>query len=245
MKKTANKSRTAKALALIRGDNDKTVTKVPEAPEKESQEGNLKRMERVEEEALRETICTKIGDLRDELLQWGTQGVGIINRCREIGMLIKKALESLPGKQMTIDFWQKQGHLYRDQYGNPISREMLIWFVRVSENEKEPIDDIPTALSYRKQMMMLLGFELQGEAPGRDATEETNYFTQLTNQLPRFAKYLDLAVKSLEGNNKFGRLELWPAQRAKLTLQRVEPIFKTISDMHERLQKAAGIGQVS
>ena len=161
--------------------------------------------------------------------------VVVVNQVREVGLLITEDWDKLPGKQMTIDFWEKQQDLYVDQYGNRISWENLKWCVKVANMEKNEITDVRHANSYEKGLLSLIGYSLEGEAPGAASSEIGNQFIALTNGLEKLGRQVTMAVSSLNTDVTFGPIEQWPAERMEITMTKIEPVFDTLKAMIEKM----------
>jgi hypothetical protein len=113
-------------------------------------------------------ITTRIGRYRHDILSWATHGVKLANEAREIGLLIVSYLDTLPGKQMTLDLWMQLQNLFIDQYGNRITQETLKWFVKIAKANPDPFDSILDVLQWRQPLLLASGdetFQLTGERP--------------------------------------------------------------------------------
>lgn len=195
-----------------------------------------KEIELVEQQATRKEICKRIGQIRKKAHKVGKELVAICNDVIGVGNLIIKDWESLPGKEMTLDFWQKHETKYRDQYGVPITRENLKWCVRMATLNPKPITEVQHAKTYERGIFSLIGFELQGEAPGSVMAPPMNYFTQLTNSIPRIGRELELCIESLKKNPNFGPVQQWPIERVQVTLQTIGDTAQRITGFYDELK---------
>lgn len=203
-------------------------------------------LELAEREKLRLTICERIGRYRNEVITDARRLVTRTNEAREIGLLVLKDWEQLPGKQMTIDFWEQTQEKYRDPTGQPILLDQLKWFVKIARNIPEPLDpdsgeDLLISMSYRQEQFGAAGFLLEGDAPGTHAAEPPNYFLQLKRHVEKWAQEMVLVVRSLEANPHFGPIEAWPADRRALFLAKYEPAYKTFEAVYRKLTQPAAI----
>lgn len=193
-------------------------------------------IELAEQRKLRETICDRIGRYRREVTEDVRRIVSRANEAREIGLLILKDWEGLPGKQMTIDFWQQKQELYIDPSGSPILLEQLKWFVKVAMNEPQPITDLRVALSYRQECFGAGGFLLIGDAPGGTASGQDNYFLSLTRHFGKWTQEIETGLKALEQDANFGPVKGWPSERRLVVLAKVEPLHQRLSDFYGKLK---------
>lgn len=185
------------------------------------------------------TICTRIGTFRKEVEKFGTMAVKLCNDARAIGTYIVELWESLPGKQMTTDFWQQMSELFVDQYGQKITIEQLKIFVRIHNNSPEEISEPQMALSWKQEILAAAGFQLVAGSVGMTAQHLDNY-----NKL---LKYLDPRritepLSGLEGDVKFGPVISWPEDRKERVILQIEPMKKAIDSLWEELHTNPAVG---
>ena len=220
---------------MSKSKSKKSLKKISET---DVQLARAKKQELAEQSVLRKEICKRIGRIRDGIKEVGLRCVKLVNDSREVGLLIIKDLERLPGKQMTIDFWHKQRDMYVDHHGQPITLENLKWCVKIAQAEPNPITEVAHANSYGKGLLGLIGFNLEGEAPGAAAAEPRNYFLMLTERAPKLAKEIELCIQSLENNPNFGTIESWKPELLEMAITKIEVPWKQLDDIHSRLLEA-------
>ena len=111
-------------------------------------------------------ITAVVGNFRHKFKNAINEFVDTAEQARQIGIAIIEFEETLPGKKMTADFWNQLESLFVDNYGNPITKEMLEWFVKIARGNTNPIDNILTALQWRQPLLLATGdeeFSLIGE----------------------------------------------------------------------------------
>jgi len=103
------------------------------------------------------TITSRIGNYRKKMIGRAQDWIDAANEARAIGVLIVDFLDTLPGKQLTTDFWGQMEKLFVDQYGNAITQDQLKWFVKVANAAPAPFKDILGALAYRQPLLLAAG----------------------------------------------------------------------------------------
>src|SRR5580692_3387947 len=152
--------KTKKQLKDITPKAEVSTTAIAKLPAADEAIKHHTEIVRKEEAVLRAEICNRVGNYRERVVQTAKDVVGLANAGREIGLLYKKMLDFLPGKQMTLDFWQQQQALFVDQFGNQISLENLKWFTKIAD--KYPDSEIKTlneAMSVRQGMFIDFALE--------------------------------------------------------------------------------------
>ena len=178
------------------------------------------------------TICTRIGTFRKEAEKFGTMAVKLCNDARNIGAYIVELWESLPGKQMTTDFWHQMADLFVDQHGQKITIEQLKVFVRIHTNIVDEIKDPQTALSWKQEIMGAAGFQLTAGTVGTGATDADFYNKLLKNLDPRrIAGPLDGLIK----DEHYGPVISWPQERKDRVILQVDPTKQAIDKLWEEL----------
>lgn len=210
-------------------------------PAADQQIAKHNRMVAQENEALRKEICKRYGNLRDDVEKLGVGLIKAVNESREIGFLIVEAWDKLPGKQMTLDFWEQQRELYKDAKGRPIELDKLKWMVRVSRELPKALtpEDMRQAMGYRQPLLELPGFHLEGDAPyevnGSGSIAEKNFFTALKVDTEKFGKKFKTYIQSLEKNPRFGPLKTWDAERRAEVWLKVQPLYQELVEMKREL----------
>jgi hypothetical protein len=113
-------------------------------------------------------ITTRIGKFRVHAKKCAKDFIDLANEARAIGFLVIDFLDTLPGKQLTLDFWTQMESLFVDQYGNQITQDMLKLFEKAARNHPEPFTAALDALQYRQPILLASGdesFQLSGERP--------------------------------------------------------------------------------
>ena len=132
-------------------------------------------------------ITRRIGAYRKKMLGRAQDWIDAANEARAIGILINDFLDTLPGKQMTTDFWGQMEKLFVDPYGNPITQDQLKWFVKVANAAPAPFKDILGALAYRQPLLLAAGdnelLELIGERPPQTLHAPPNPLNELKTVL--------------------------------------------------------------
>lgn len=178
------------------------------------------------------SICHRIGTFRANAEKASQAMVHLCNDAREIGIFVMELLDSLPGKQMTIDFWHQFDGIFVDQFGQKITLDNLKMFVRIAQNNPKPVEDLQMALSWRQPLFAAAGFDLIGERPGTNA-KDVNYYNQLFKVLD--AAKISGVLGRLEADPRFGPLDEWPPERRKSAWLQIEPIYKQLEELKHKL----------
>ena len=78
---------------------------------------------------------------------------------RRIGIVLTEEAAALPGGKFTRDFWEQMKHELVDRRGQSISFALCEWSIRVAHENKEPIDNLNTALKYKQPLLLATGDE--------------------------------------------------------------------------------------
>ncbi len=129
-------------------------------------------------------ICAGAGDYRKKALAIAKQIVDLSKDGRRIGLLVIEFRDSLPGKQITDDFWRQLEDCFVDQHGNPILRGQLEMFERIASKQiDEPFETFMEAFQYQKQLFLASGseefFQLEGERGKQVSKGEPNPLSQV------------------------------------------------------------------
>jgi hypothetical protein len=104
---------------------------------------------------------------------------------RQIGLLVVELENELPGKRLTEDFWRQHPELQLDRMGQPITREMLDWFVGIARKypNQVTIEDIAKVARGTQQLLLPGGFELESERAPQVAHAPAAPIAQLKERL--------------------------------------------------------------
>ena len=185
------------------------------------------------ESATVKKICEDIGEFRVMAKKWGSDGFVLVNKGRDIGIFINVLIDSLPGKNLTLDFWQQLEGLFFDQYGNPITREQLVWFANHAKRNPEPVTDVNVMLSYRKEILAQVNMVLEGERIG-GKPEDVNFYNKFLQFLDE-KKLLPL-VSGLENDPHYGPIKDWPLERKQRAWLQFEPFLKRVEAIANELK---------
>ena len=179
-----------------------------------------------------ETICGRIGKFRKDAENWGKQTVKLANDARAIGIFIKEFLDALPGKQMTLDFWQQFDAMFIDQFGHKITLETLRIFVRISDNSPDEIDNVQIAMSWRQPLLLAAGFELESDRPTGTA-HAANFYNKFFQVLD--VKRLDNVIVGLESDPEYGDIDQWPSDRRERVWLQIKPMVERVKGLEAKL----------
>src|SRR5208283_423398 len=124
-KTSDNDKRNLKVAAMASGSRGDFLAAHPEA--RKLQTAHLKE------------ITRRIGNYRKSIKLFATELMNKANEARAIGVLIMDFLDTLPGKQLTTDFWQQMEGLFVDPHGQKITQDNLKWFVKIARLNPAPI----------------------------------------------------------------------------------------------------------
>lgn len=185
----------------------------------------------VEHQTLTE-IIGKITAYRVDMERLANGFVASGNNARAIGQLILGWWETLPGKQMTIDFWQRWQDRMVDRHGRQIELDELKWFVRIALNNPEPFTTVQQVLAARQMVFLAAGFALEGEhTPGRPH-DPPNAYSQLTSLFD--PKPLEATLRALEKDPNYGSIEKWPPERKQRVWLQIEPFVNRVLALREK-----------
>ncbi len=163
--------------------------------------------------------------------------VSTANMAREIGILIDQLVDTLPGKEMTRDFWEtKYQFFFRDAKKQLITFEMMAFFRSASRQIKKPLtaEDIQTALYYRQTLLGAAGFELEGERQPGHAHEPRSVWNEFTD-LMEMEKKLQSVMQKLAQDSNYGPIEKWPKHNKESARVQLEPLKKRLDEMWRKL----------
>lgn len=202
---------------------------------------HLREMENDEAAELRREICKRFSDARDKTSEGFKKVVLAANTVREVGVLVMKYIDLLPGKQLTIDFYKQRKGDFVDAHGQPISRDSLLWAVRMAKNEPEPIPDPAYAImGYRREQLALIGYTLKGEAPSREPAPAENHFALVLAKIDAARNDWKKHIDALEEDGRFGPIRNWEPEQARLMLGKVNRARQELDKYAEELAVAAG-----
>ncbi len=142
-------------------------------------------------------ITTRIGDYRTRMTTRANDWIDAANEARAIGLLVVDFLDTLPGKQLTTDFWLQMQGLFVDPSGIQITQDQLRWFVKVASRNAEPVTDIAAALQLRQPLLLAAGdpeiFQLEAR-PIQVAHAPSNPLTDLKAFL-QYARLEDVLAR--------------------------------------------------
>lgn len=179
------------------------------------------------------TICSRVGTFRKGVETWGKMTVKLANDARAIGLFVLEFINELPGKELTLDFWNQFDGMFVDQYGQKVLREQLKVFVRIADNNAEEFTDVQSAMSWRQPLLLAAGFELVGErAPG--VAKSPDFYNQLFDMLD--VRKIDSVLRGLQENPNFGPMEAWDSERRQRAWIQLQPTFERIHDIESKLK---------
>lgn len=167
--------------------------------------------------------------------KWRDASVSLANDGRRIGILILEWWDKLPGKQMTIDFWQQYESRFVDQCGHRVTLDMLKMFVRIAQNNPQPFTSVQTAMSYRQLLFGAAGFELEGGRLLQHAHEPPNFYNELIDKIFD-PKPVTKCLEALANDPNFGPVEHWPAERKTRVLLQLKPFDERYEEFKQKLQ---------
>jgi hypothetical protein len=177
-------------------------------------------------------ITERIGHFRKKMIGVARDFVKAANDSREIGILIIDFLDTLPGKQLTTDFWQQMEGLFIDCFGNPISQEQLKWFVSIANKNPKPFENIIEAFQFRQTLMLASGADeliLESERGPQTSHSPTNPLLELKNVLA-FARLEDVYKRLSSDQNYFPDGHLRPDLRDTLIVE-LKPTFELVDKL--------------
>lgn len=180
------------------------------------------------------SICTRIGTFRKSVESWGSKTVHLCNDAREIGLLVLEFQEQLPGKKITIDFWRQFEGMFVDQFGHQIGLDQLQMCVRMAVKYPEPITDQQIASSYRQELFIAGGFELDQET-SHGVPRDVNHYNNIFDASSAYIKRLNTSFKNLAENPNFGPVGNWPEDRKERTRIQLAPVKKALDDLWNEL----------
>ena len=87
--------------------------------------------------------------------------ISLTEEARQMGIVLLEFVESLPGKKLTVDFYEQlKSTVFRDEHGQTIALELLEWFMRTARNNALPITSFRAADKYNQPVL----FEAQAQA---------------------------------------------------------------------------------
>jgi hypothetical protein len=183
-------------------------------------------------------ITTRIGNYRVKMLKRAQDWIDTANEARDIGVLINDFLDSLPGKQMTTDFWEQIGKLFKDQFGNPITQDQLKWFVKVANAAPKPFDNVIAAMAYRQPMLLAAGdpgiLELESERPPQLLHAPPNPLNELKTML-NHSELEDIIMRLRSDTNYCPGGRMREDLRATLRVE-LEPTFRLVDEIRRELE---------
>jgi hypothetical protein len=182
-------------------------------------------------------ITKRIGTYRKKMLARAKDWIDAANEAREIGVLIIDFLDSIPGKQLTIDFWKQMESLFVDQHGSPITQDQLKWFVKVASANPEPIKEVLVALQYRQPLLLAAGnkeiLELESERSPQTLHAPSNPLAEL-KELLDYSEFQETIKRFKSDPNYFPNGKIRDDLREPL-LAELEPTFRLVDEIRREL----------
>jgi hypothetical protein len=103
-------------------------------------------------------------------------------QARQIGFCLIEFVDTLPGKELTRDFYAQLKSEFVDATGSVVSYELLHWFMRVARANPEPITDFRVAVRWRQPLLITVGqeeFAFEGEREPQFAQAEPDPLCEL------------------------------------------------------------------
>lgn len=92
--------------------------------------------------------------------------VASAENARQAGVMLCEFEETLPGRKLTLDFYEQLRAEFVDRRGHAISFDQLQWFMRVARQHPDPFTEILDALQYKQPMLLASGeFNLESQRP--------------------------------------------------------------------------------
>lgn len=244
--RTAEPGWSARDIRIAKEGNSEVVNRGNELPRADVDLAHRRELEIEEGDALRQEICRRVGDYRGKATDAAQRVIEVANDAREIGLLIQKAVEALPGKRMTVDFWHQQKAELLDPQGRPITLSNINVFLKLARSEPNEITDLKHALSYRQDCFSVGGFELEGLAPGSGPREEegesrvegrgSSPYIKLRENFDRWTRDFQSMRKGLESDPNFGPVAKWDASRRADVMVKLEPLWTELNGLMKELK---------
>lgn len=214
-------------------------------PRTDRELAHRRELEIIEGDALRQEICRRVGNYRDKATGAAQMVIEVANDAREIGFLIQKSVEALPGKRMTVDFWHQQQADLLDAKGRPITLSNINVFLKMARSEPNTITDLKHALSYRQDCFSSAGFELEGLAPGQGPRDEepvagtvpagSSPYVKLRENFDRWHRDFQSMFKGLQDDPNFGPVANWNPSRRADVLVKLQPLWFELNGLMKEL----------
>ena len=111
-------------------------------------------------------ILKHVNGFYDEMRPALMSFVAGAENARRAGVLLKEFEETLPGKRLTIDFFQQFKDSFKDAKGQSIPYDQIQWFIRLADQRQEPFRLVSDIAPVYKQLLIGSGeLEVEGRAP--------------------------------------------------------------------------------
>jgi len=177
-------------------------------------------------------IGVDVSAFKREVEDFGCKSVKLIGDAVRIGQNIIDLCQRLPGKEMTVDFWQQMGKLLKDANGHEITFRQLRFFVRIAKNAADVVKP-QEALAWRNELFEAGGMSVEGGTVGLVA-HHTNYYNKLLSNLD--PRKLEKPLAELMNDDAFGPLLDWTDERKERVRLQIEPFKKKLDELYEQLE---------
>jgi hypothetical protein len=161
---------------------------------------------------------------------------------RQLGLAILAYEKTLPGGELTVDFWNQVGSQFIDTTGRPITREMMTWFVKIARKYSEPIQDVMDAFQCRQPLLLASGepeFELVGQREGETAATPKNEWLELKGWIEGIDEQNQVLGRLRANANYFPGGHLNPETKELLAVQ-LRPQIKALDEIREFFRAELG-----
>ena len=158
---------------------------------------------------------------------------------RQAGIELALWSDTLPGRRLTVDFYEQHKHELLDATGAPVRFDLLEWLIKTArENAQSPVETLHDALKYKQGFLGVCGqMELwENAAPPQRAVPPADPLVDLKKYLAptvipgMLARLRDNPNYYVGGQLRADIRQLWAAEFA--------PTFKAVDDFRRELGAA-------
>ena len=141
------------------------------------------------------------------------------DEARQVGITLVELADMLPGRELTMDFYEQHKAEFTDAHGQPVAFQILQWFIRTARKNPEPIDNFLVASNNFQPLLLTAGVVepvkvKSGDRTGKPA-EMSNPYLKITNWLDGAADVRE-QINEFEKHPHFGSFDTLNDRRADL-----------------------------